>query len=557
MGTFQAKLKKLVFTKLIVLVSTGALLMVSCMALAITATNHAGATKNSQLFADTFNQIYGLGTDFLTDSEVQDACRKILLYQGGTSMLSYSAYELNAACPLDSRLVLCDKERNSVYNSFRPYEWNLYRSSFNKAICDNAFGSAPDGIYTSVYYFEGTNSDYVMSRPISADGATIGYLNLYLKGDGWAQCLSDSGYEGVITDNAGRVIYSSRFSFVQEVNKFQLESPGPIVQIHGTRYWLDRQTAGDGNAVIYSLVYYPHNMALLLIGGGVIAVMSLLWYKLADNMRSAMAASNAAAIQKLVSEIRIIRKTDPDHRVEMGTEDEFSIVGVQINHMLDHIQELNSRNTELLRLKNQTEIGQLTAQINPHFLYNTLEIIRNLVVFDPARADSLIIQLTQILRYSIDTSREYVHLDEDMAYIGDYLDIQKCRYGDRLRYEINIGEDCLPCMIPKLVLQPIIENSIKYGFQKKQQIHILITGCLDNSLLLLSVKDDGLGMPEAEALGLAETLHSPRPGSEHIGLRNIARRLFLQYGSESGLELKNEEGVGLEVIVKIRQKGEN
>ena len=114
MGTFQAKLKKLVFTKLIVLVSTGALLMVSCMALAITATNHAGAPKNSQLFADTFNQIYGLGTDFLTDSEVQDACRKILLYQGGTSMLSYSAYELNAACPLDSRLVLCDKERNSV-----------------------------------------------------------------------------------------------------------------------------------------------------------------------------------------------------------------------------------------------------------------------------------------------------------------------------------------------------------------------------------------------------------------------------------------------------------
>ena len=71
------------------------------------------------------------------------------------------------------------------------------------------------------------------------------------------------------------------------------------------------------------------------------------------------------------------------------------------------------------------------------------------------------------------------------------------------------------------------------------------------------MKDDGLGMPEAEALHLAETLHSPRPGSEHIGLRNIARRLFLQYGSESGLELKNEEGLGLEVIVKIRQKGEN
>lgn len=557
MGTFQTKLKKLVFTKLIVLVSTGALLMVSCMALAVAATNHAGARRNGELFVETFNQIYGMGEEFLTDPEVQELCRKLLLYQGGTSLLSYPAYEFNASCPLDSRLVLCDKERNSIYNSFKPDEWNLYRSSFNKAICDNAFGVAPDGIYTSVYYFEGASSDFVMSRPICTDGAPIGYLNLYLKRDGWAQCLSDSGYEGVITDSAGRVIYSSRVNFVQEVNKFQLSGPGPIVHIHGTRYWMSRFTAGNGEAFIYSLVYYPHNTTLLAIGAGVIAVMSLLWYKLADNMRSAMAASNSEAIQKLVKEIRIIRKTDPEHRVEIGTEDEFSIVGVQINQMLDHIQELNDRNTELLRLKNQTEIGQLTAQINPHFLYNTLEIIRNLVVFDPTRADSLIIQLTQILRYSIDTSREYVHLDEDMAYIEDYLDIQKCRCGERLQYEIDIADDCYPCMIPKLVLQPIIENSIKYGFQKKEQIHIQITGRKNGSLLCLSVKDDGLGMPQAEAKRLLGSLHSPHPGAEHIGLHNIARRLFLQYGSDSGLELNNEEGAGLEVIVKIRQKEED
>ncbi len=557
MGTFQAKLKRLVFTRLIVLVSTGAILMVSCMAMAVAATNHSNARSNGNMFEQTFNQVYELGRDFLTGQEVQEICRKILLYQGGKSLLSYPFYELNASCPLDSRLVLCDKERGVIYSTFRPDEWNLYRSSFNKAICDNAFGVQPDQVYTSVYYFEGSSSDFVMSKPIYAGGAAIGYLNLYLKGDGWDQCLSDSGYEGVITDNSGRVIYSSRVNFVEEVNKFRMEDSGPIVRINGKRYWMDKRTAANGEARIYSLVFYPPNTTLLSIGAGVIAVMSLLWYKLADNMRSAMAASNAAAIQKLVSEIQIIRKADPDHRVQMDTEDEFSIVGVQINRMLDHNQELNSRNTELLRLKNQTEIGQLTAQINPHFLYNTLEIIRNLVVFDPARADSLIIQLTQILRYSINNTKKYVHLEEDMAYVSEYLDIQKCRYGERLQYEIDMDADCYPCMIPKLVLQPIIENSIKYGFQKKQQIHIRITGRLSGSLLRLSVKDDGLGMSGEEAAQLQETLHSPHPAGEHIGLHNIARRLYLQYGSESGLELVNEEGRGLEVIVKIWQKGED
>lgn len=555
MGSFQAKLKKLVFMKLIVLVSTGAVLMVSCMAIAVAATNHSNARSNGAIFEQTFNQVYELGRDFLTEPEIQEICRRILLYQGGKSLLSYPFYELNAACPLDSRLVLCDKERNAIYSSFRPDEWNLYRSSFNKAICDNAFGAQTNQLYTSVYYFEGSSSDFVMSKPICEDGLTIGYLNLYLKGDGWAQCLSDSGYEGVITDDSGRVIYSSRVNFVEEVNKFRMKDSGPIVRIGGKRYWMDKRMAANGTVCIYSLVYYPPNTALLSIGAGVIAVMSLLWYKLADNMRSTMAASNAAAIQKLVSEIQIIRKADPEHRVQMDTEDEFSIVGVQINRLLDHNQELNSRNTELLRLKNQTEIGQLTAQINPHFLYNTLEIIRNLVVFDPSRADSLIIQLTQILRYSINNTQKYVHLEEDMAYISEYLDIQKCRYGERLQSEIDMGVSTCQCMIPKLVLQPIIENSIKYGFRKKQQIHIRISGRLNGSLLCLSVKDDGLGMSEEEAVQLRSTLHGPHPAGEHIGLHNIARRLYLQYGSESGLELVNTEGQGLEVIVKIWQNG--
>ena len=111
-----------------------------------------------------------------------------------------------------------------------------------------------------------------------------------------------------------------------------------------------------------------------------------------------MAENNAASIERLVSEIRIIRKGDYDHRIQMNTDDEFTEVGYQVNHMLDSIQALNDRNTELLKLNSRIEMDQLTAQMNPHFLYNTLEIIRNLVVFDADKAFEDLPKILPIVR---------------------------------------------------------------------------------------------------------------------------------------------------------------
>ncbi len=212
-----------------------------------------------------------------------------------------------------------------------------------------------------------------------------------------------------------------------------------------------------------------------------------------------MAKNNAELISKLANEIRIIQNGDYQHRIVLDTQDEFSEVANRINHMLDNLRELNSRNTELLELNNAMEINQLTVQMKPHFLYNTLEIIRNLVLLDGKRAEQLIVQLTHVLRYSINGSKEDVYLEEDMQYIQDYLAIQSCRFGDRLRCTVDIDENCKSCIVPKLVLQPIIENSIKYGFKKKMDIKIDIRGFMSGNILILSIKDDGLGMPEKSA----------------------------------------------------------
>lgn len=110
---------------------------------------------------------------------------------------------------------------------------------------------------------------------------------------------------------------------------------------------------------------------------------------------------------------------DPAHRIELHTDDEFEEVSQQINKMLEIITELNSRNTELIQLNARIEMQQLMAQMNPHFLYNTLEIIRSFLSFDPDTSEQLIVSLTEILRYSVDASRQEVRLAEDMEYINN------------------------------------------------------------------------------------------------------------------------------------------
>ena len=549
-GSFQDKLKKIVIDKLIILVGTGIISFVIGIILVVVFTNYNNAKDNGNLYEETFLRVYDESEDFLRNKELQELCKKVLLFEVDTTGLPYFVYEFNSYSLLNAKVVLSDKERNIAYKSFSDTEWDYYRNSFNKAICANAFHVPMDEIYTSVFYLSGNESNFVLSKPIYEQGRTIGYLNLYIE-DGWEECLYDTEYEGVITDDKGRVIYSSRQSFITGINKFENDSISPIITINERRYWKDRRYVQQSNVIIYSLIYYPENNSMFFAAFVVIVLLGFCWFKLADDMTEAMAKSNSSSISKLVSEIQVISKMDSEYRIAMDTEDEFSKVGVQINQMLDSIHDLNHRNTELLRANNVTEIEQLTAQINPHFLYNTLEIIRNLLVFDNKKADSLIIKLTQILRYSINNSRKYVYLEEDMSYIRDYFAIQKARFEENLSYEINIKEECNKCIIPKLLLQPLIENSIKYGFQKKMKIHIWIDGYIEGNMLFLSVKDDGEGMTKEDAKALQKSIYSPISESEHNGLHNIARRLYLLYGTESGLDIYNLETKGLKVIVKI------
>ena len=267
-----------------------------------------------------------------------------------------------------------------------------------------------------------------------------------------------------------------------------------------------------------------------------------------------MAEKNAHSVNLLNNEIQYITQIEPNHRIMLNSNDEFEDIGHEINTMLDTINDLNRENTELIEFNNAIEISQLTAQINPHFLYNTLEIIRSLTNKDSALAQELILKLTKVLRYSVEEMKSEVTLKDDLEFINQYLFIQNLRFQDNLSVEINIDESHLKFNVPKLLLQPVIENSIKYGFMKKSKLNIEISSEFENDFLVLRIQDNGLGMDEDSLIKAKELLSGEVNTSQSYGLFNISRRLKLQHTDKSKVELRNIKNVGLEVVMHIYQK---
>lgn len=550
-GKFQRNLYRSVVKKIIILLIGSAILFAIGFSMVTFSTKEVNGANNLKMLENVFHSLYQKNEKFLQDEDIVEIFKSLSDPETESKRFKYAFERFNKECDVKNEVIVCDSNGEVLYTSYELSELNSYLINYNAAICYNAKNNPSKDIYNAVYYSMGNYSDYIFVKTLYENDEILGYISLYLSGSDWNYFLSDYNYDGIITDERDNVIYCSKPSLVSKANKFNKVND-KIYYHNEDRYWVVSRTFRDPLINIYSFVYYPQSSAFL-IGIFVILIIGIFWFYLANWMANSMAENNANHINKLVSEIRIIRKVDKNHRIQMDTGDEFSEVAYQINYMLDNINKLNSRNTELIQLNNRIEMNQLTTQMNPHFLYNTLEIIRNLVVLDGEKASVLIAQLTELLRYSINNTKQNVYLEEDMNYINEYLEIQGCRFGDLFSYTIEINEECYNCMVPKLLLQPIIENSIKYGFKEKMNLNIDIKGYIKGDVLILSVKDDGLGMKDEKAQALSNLLKTTNNTTNSHGLYYISRRLYLEYGEGSGIELRNEEGIGLEVVIHVVQ----
>jgi two-component system sensor histidine kinase YesM len=315
------------------------------------------------------------------------------------------------------------------------------------------------------------------------------------------------------------------------------------------------RTLADKGVELHSVIYSPKNTISLVIGVLALAALGLISYMVFRRAAQVMADKNAHSVEQLVDEIKIIRNGDGQHIISIQTGDEYEMIAEQINKMVNSINSLNARNTELSYLNSAIELRNLQAQMNPHFIYNTLDNIKYLIPDDPGTAVRLIEKFAEILRYSINNTRALVPLEEDERYIRDYLFIQQTRFGERFAWTMEVEPGCERCTIPKLLAQPLLENSIKYGFRRKMELRVALNVRREGEYLAISVHDDGPGVSAEELETLRRMVADPTAESEHHGLRNLARRLRLQYGTGSGLILSGSEGEGFTVTAKLWNGG--
>ena len=394
---------------------------------------------------------------------------------------------------------------------------------------------------------------YTFGKAVYKDEEIIAYIVYQLYEEDIQKLIFVQDAEVVVvTDQYDRIIAATNNIVKGLLNKFTPEYTDSMryVKIRDGKYHMIKKTLPGDNINIYTLNSIKYDRATFIYYGIFTGIVSLLLYILINYLAERMSSENTKSIDKLLIAVKDLQKGNMNSYVNLDTGDELEILANQYNIMLDRLNELMEKNQELSDIRRINEIKQLRAQFNPHFIFNILETLRYTIIIDPVQAQEIIMSLSRILRYSIKNEEEKVLFREDLAYIEDYLKLHKIRFQERLSYSINISNEVKNSYVPKLLLQPIIENSIKYGYGEKDFLNIDIIGERIDKDVVFQIKDNGSGISEEELILIKNILDSGENLSKHTGLYNIHRRLILSYGKDYGIEIDSVYGQGTIVVVK-------
>lgn len=358
--------------------------------------------------------------------------------------------------------------------------------------------------------------------------------------------LGDTGYLYIL-DDGGNIIYHpeqklmsleliSEENILSEDTQSEDQSMVLAQTIEGTNWKLTASVTSDDVAKYSTAFISRVTWVVIALTAGVLLV--ALWL----SMRIVQPLTD---IQ--VSMQRIERNLD-DNRMSLPEEGfaEYASLAHSYNVMLRRIRGLMQETVDRQEQLRRMEIGALQEQINPHFLYNTLDsIVRVMETGRTPEAIEMVQALAKLFRLSINNGDYFLTVEQEMDYARNYLTIQQVRYKKRFKYELYMDESIkdLPC--PKIILQPLIENSLKHGMSDMPGCTLIVRARQEGYNIVLSVEDDGLGIPPEKLKKLQEMLRDDsnimvKKSRYGIGLRNTNRRIKLLYGSDYGLAIESE-----------------
>lgn len=376
--------------------------------------------------------------------------------------------------------------------------------------------------------------------------------------------IGDKGYVFIL-DQDGNIVYHP--SQQQLYNELQTENIDTVMNADSdivvTREGDDEKiyTLSHSETTGWTIVGCV-NMAELLKdsreANNIYVMTAIVLVAIAMILSSFIARSITLPIQKLRDSMKKVQEGDfKAADVMITSQNEIGSLTTSFNAMTHRIEELMEENVKEQEQKRKIELKALQSQINPHFLYNTLDSI--IWMAEGKKYEDVVLMtasLARLLRQSISNEDETVLIGQEIQYVKSYLTIQKMRYKDKLEFEINVDPFINSVHIVKLVLQPIVENAIYHGLKYKESKGLLtVTGYQKNQNAVIEITDDGVGMDE-ETLNHIFEKHKVNYRSNGVGVYNVQKRLCMYYGKEYGLHYESEPGHGTTVTVTIPMEQE-
>lgn len=232
---------------------------------------------------------------------------------------------------------------------------------------------------------------------------------------------------------------------------------------------------------------------------------------------------------------------------------EMQVLAEKFDHMVSQVHMMFEEVKETEKEKREMEMLALQAQINPHFLYNTLNSILWLSELQGAdKVTQMLDSLIKVLQYTVDNTKEFVRVRDEVAFIHNYIRILNFRYFERFSFIFDIKEDTLEYEMPRFILQPLVENAVLHGFDNNDlNATVKLSIHLQDGELFLCVSDDGRGMPEEKIREILHTDSSSKKSLNKIGLYNVNQRICLTYGEEYAIHIDSKVGCFIKVTVRI------
>jgi len=347
----------------------------------------------------------------------------------------------------------------------------------------------------------------------------------------------------MICDKAGKLVYYEDKNKIGQ--KSELSSKYKVTEIKDNKSgWIIKNLYDENQ---YTKVIWQQEETTIIIMLCIIFILVLVVFKWADKLTS--------SIRKVVNAMKVVEKGEFKVKIDQDKNmpNEICTIADGFNSMVERVEELMKNVTEATLKQKDAEIKALEAQINPHFLYNTLDTINwKAIENEEFEISNMINSLGKILRYAVLNSNGVVTIKDELDWLKSYIYLQEARLENKFEFFVNINEELQRCETHKLLLQPFIENSIRHGFSEKNKTYILIITCKEKEASIeFCIEDNGKGMDEEIMYKINANQLKQEYSKDHIGIGNVLGRLKMYYGDAAGIHVESEKNKYTKVYITI------